>query len=346
MPQDPSEQNTGQEGTSEPEILQDTLQDYKNKKTTIPLPEITLAMHPDAVCFGDDVSDKKQFNERYMESHVHEGMAASILYLAAMWFNVFLFGGIAAIMYQLFNGVLELSDLILLPFAFACGFLPPYIAFKMASPHPIRFNRQAQMIHYPMSNTEVISLPWREAMPYIRMGRVASGSFNLMMVFPDPDNPGDPDNPTVLETSVAFDAMDFTTANGNYRRLEFIRRYMESGLDAIQPCQELIDAGLVRKPTGYDNGLTTFQKSPFTYLISKSVMGIFYWLGTGPLVDRWLRNKVSHFKWPEEVERLCAEGADLSGIDTTPVKAGTERFYEFHGISELIYVDKNRKRIG
>jgi len=68
-------------------------------------------------------------------------------------------------------------------------------------------------------------------------------------------------NPTVLEISVAFDAMDFTTANGNYKCLEFIRRYMESGLDAIQPCQELIDAGLVRKPMGYDNGLITFQKA-------------------------------------------------------------------------------------
>jgi len=75
-------------------------------------------------------------------------------------------------------------------------------------------------------------------------------------------------------------------------------------------------------------------------------MGIFYWLGTGPLVDRWLRNKVSHFKWPDEVVRLCEEDADLSGINTTPVKTRTDRYYEFQGVSDLIYVDKNGNQIG
>lgn len=331
---------TSDQKVKAPELRLETLQDYSNDNTTIPLPEINLAMHPGQVCFGDDVSDKSQFNERFIESRVHEGMNAFVLYLAAMVHNVMFITIITLILYEIVNGTLDLFEVIGSLVVYAVFSFGPSLAFKSAALYPFRFNRQAQMIHYPISDDKVLNIPWREAKPYMRLGRVASGSHNLMVLFPDPDNPGDPNNPNVVETSVAFDGMDFTSAQRNYERLEFIRRYMESGLDAIQPCQELIDAGQVHKPTGYDKS-NKFWSAPF-YNLS---MGLFYILGTGPLVDRWVKKQVHNFKWPEEVERLCAEGADLSGIDTTSVKARTDRYYEFHGIGNLIFVDANRNRV-
>ncbi len=325
----------------EPTIRQETLRDYSNDSTTIPLPDINMAMHPSQVCFGDDIRDKKQFNERFIESRVHEGTNSFVLYLAAMMHNVMFITFVTLILNEILNGTLELFEVFGSVVVYSIFFFGPYIVFKSAALYPFRFNRQAQMIHYPIADDKVLNIPWRQAKPYMRLGRVASGSHNLMLLFPDPDNPGDPDNPNVVETSVAFDGMDFTSAHRNYERLEFIRRYMEKGLEAIQPCQQLIDSGHVDKPTGYDKS-EKFTSAPF-YNLS---MWVFYILGTGPLVDRWIKKQVRNFKWPEEVVRLCAEGADLSGIDTTPVKAQTERFYEFHGIGDLIYVDKNRHRIG
>jgi len=321
-----------------------SLRDYHNKANTIPLPNITLAMNPDKVCFHDDISDKEQFNDRFIESRVHEGMAAFILYLAAMMHNVILLTIIATCTYEIINGELKVVKFIILSaIMYSVVSFWSYIAFKIASPYPIRFNRQAQMVHYPVSDTEVISLPWREAIPFTRLSRTATGSHNLMLVFPNPNNPGVPDNPNVLETSVGFDSIDFSSAHANYERLEFIRRYMESGLNEIQPCQALIDTGHVRKPTGYEVP-RKFKDGPIFFIIYESVKHIFYWLGTGPLVDRWIRNKVRNYKWPEEVERLCAKGADLSGIDNTPVKSQTDIFYEFDEINKLSYVDKYRQK--
>jgi len=328
-----------------PELRQETLQDYNNDSTTIPLPDINMAMHPGQVCFSDDVSDETMFNERYIESRVHEGMNAFVLYLAAMMHNVMFVSILSALIYTITTDRLDFILIIGFLIGYAISFFGPYFAFKIASLTPVRFNRQAQVIHYPLSKDEVLTIPWRQAKPYMRLGRVASGSHNLMLIFPDPRNPGDPNNPNIIETASAFDSSDYTVASGIYERLEFIRRYMEKGLDAIEPCQELIDENMVHKPTGYEKPMK-FKDHPFLAPIFFIFRMFFYILGTGPLVDLWIKKQVRNFKWPEEVERLCAEGADLSSIDTTPVNAQTERFYEFHGISDLIYVDKNGRRIG
>jgi len=327
------------------DIKPETLQDYQNDSTTIPLPDINMAMHPGQVCFGNNVSDETMFNERFIESRVHEGMNTFVLYLAAMMHNAIFVTVFSYLIYDIVNSSLELSDLIFSLLVYAFAFIGPYFAFKIASLTPVRFNRQAQVIHYPLSKNEVLTIPWRQAKPYMRLGRVASGSHNLMLIFPDPRNPGDPNNPNIIETACAFDSSDYTVASGIYERLEFIRGYMEKGLDAIQPCQELIDGDMVHKPTGYEKPMK-FKDHPFLAPLFFIFRMFFYILGTGPLVDLWVKKQVRNFKWPDEVVSMCAEGAELSGMDTKPVKAQTERFYEFHGISDLIYVDKNGRRVG
>lgn len=319
------------------EIRQETLQEYNNDSTTIPLPPTDIAMHPSQVSFDDDVSDQRLFNERFIESRVHEGMNSSALYLAAMIHNTL---GLSLLVFIVLS-IVKLD--FFLASLFVIAYLPTYFGpkfiFKSASLYPIRLNRQAQCLHYPVDDNKVYTIPWKQCMPYTRLGRVASGSYNLMLLFPNPDKPGDPKNPNIVECSIAFDSGDFTFMDGNYMRLEFIRRYMEKGLDTIQPDRKLVKAGLVDKPTGHEKN--NFKKRPFMSLVNM----IFYILAAGPLVDRWVKKQIDNFQWPEEVERLCAEGANLSDIDTSPIKARADLYYEFHGTNELIYVDANRNRV-
>jgi len=52
-------------------------------------------------------------------------------------------------------------------------------------------------------------------------------------------------------------------------------------------------------------------------------------VGLGPLIDRWAAHHAAQFRWPDEVERFCAEGADLSAYDTTPVASNKHIFYRY-----------------
>lgn len=323
----------------EPELRQETLQEYNNDSTTIPLPPTDIAMHPSQVSFDDDISDNKLFNDRYIESRVHVGMNSFALYLAAMFHNTAGITLIILLILTVLNSTIDYFNIFLCLIIYIPVYFGPKFIFQSASLYPIRLNRQAQTLHYPVDDNKVYTIPWRQCMPYTRLGRVASGSYNLMLLFPSPDNPGDPKNPNIVECSMAFDSGDFTFMEGNYMRLEFIRRYMEKGLDTIQPDPELVKASLADKPTGHEK--YDFQKHPFMSAIN----AIFYILAAGPLVDRWVKKQVDNFKWPEEIEHLCAEGADLSGIDTTPIKTRTDLYYEFHSMNELIYVDANRNRV-
>ena len=324
---------------NEDDIKPETLQEYNNDSTTIPLPPTNIAMHPSQASFDDDVSDKRLFNERFIESRVHEGMNSSALYMAAIMHNSIFMVIIIFFFLDLIQNKFDLLNFILSLVIYIPAYFGPKFIFQSASLYPIRLNRQAQCLHYPVDDNKVYTIPWKQCMPYTRLGRVASGSYNLMLLFPNPDKTGDPKNPNIVECSIAFDSGDFTFMDGNYMRLEFIRRYMEKGLDAIQPNPELVKAGLVDMPSGHEKN--DFKKRPLMSLVNM----IFYILAAGPLVDRWVKKQIDSFQWPDEVEHLCAEGANLSGIDTSPIQARTDLYYEFHGTNELIYVDANRNRV-
>ena len=79
--------------------------------------------------------------------------------------------------------------------------------------------------------------------------------------------------------------------------------------------------------------------------------------GKRPLVQRkavqrkqapWpaVQRKADAYQWPEEVERLCAPDADLSGYDTTPVKSRTDVYYVYRGMDQgIVFVDANGKPV-
>lgn len=58
-----------------------SIEEYKSKPSNIQLPDIDMAMHPSKVYFADDISDTELFNDRFIESRVHEGMGAFAIYL-------------------------------------------------------------------------------------------------------------------------------------------------------------------------------------------------------------------------------------------------------------------------
>ncbi|RQP29430.1 hypothetical protein DF156_25875 [Burkholderia ubonensis] len=112
-------------------------------------------------------------------------------------------------------------------------------------------------------------------------------------------------------------------------RLEFIRRYMEHGLEAIQPDEQMRRLGRVRKPSGFLR--STPNPDWWNLYVGRPFMHLLYWCATGPLIDWWVARKRATLRWPEEVERLCAPDADLSAFDTTPVKSRTDIFYRYAG---------------
>lgn len=178
---------------------------------------------------------------------------------------------------------------------------------------------------------KVVSLPWREVKPFLEMGTV----YGLDLFFPIPyQQLGDwkridfqrvfRDRP--LEVPGNFDAHDSALHENLIMRLEFIRRYMEHGLEAIQPSPQAIANGELRVPSGFVHTKRTLAQkltSPVAWA---------YYLSAGPWVDAYIKKKADAYVWPEEVERLCAPGADLSGYNTTPVKAHRNLFYRWRGM--------------
>ncbi|WP_454669006.1 hypothetical protein [Achromobacter kerstersii] len=305
------------------------------------LPDITYAMEPDKVCFFDDVSDPAQFNDRYIEPRV-EGQITFVMQCATLGVPMSLL--IVFVLAPLF-GEFHLSGVLLcIPFfLFAWFFL--WIGTGMAQSRT-RFNRQAQLVHITYGKA-VIHVPWRDVRPYTELGH----DHRLRLYFPVPYlaimTQPDSDPERVRKRKIPFivggdfDAHDHSLY-GNLNRLEFIRRYMEHGLEAIQPKPEWVNEGLTRKPTG------DVELMNLGGLNNIVIVFLFFFnlISLKPLLDRWIKHKANSFRWPEEVERLCASGADLSAYDTRPVKSSTRYFYRYVGMDKgVIFVDHRGRQV-
>ncbi|MBN3825739.1 hypothetical protein G3O00_19215 [Burkholderia sp. Ac-20384] len=315
------------------------------KSDHIGLPGITLAMWPPSVCFRDDVSDPRMFNERYIEPDFWRGRCSLVLYLCALMHH-FVF---VLVVYGLFDdSVVEH----LARGSYFAAFLPSalfyafflillgyffWFCFIGAVSYPPRFNRQAQIIHMVGVKGEVLTLNWREVRPFTEIGRSLSGSFNLRLYFPQPRQIFGSVSKEFIRSYYShpfnvdshFDSGDGATFWANLDRLEFIRRYMEHGLEAIQPDDQLRRLGHVHKPSGFP--ASTPNPDWWDLYVGRPFVRLLYWCATGPLIDWWVTRKKAAYRWPEEVERLCAPDADLSAFDTTPVKSRTDVFYRYAG---------------
>ncbi|WP_143331067.1 hypothetical protein [Burkholderia aenigmatica] len=321
------------------------IETLREKSDHIELPGITLAMWPSSVHFSDDLSDQSMFNERYMQPDFWRGRCSLVMYLCALMHHFFF----ALVIYGLFGDSVKeniadgnylaafLPGVLFYTFFFVLLGYFFWLCFIGAISSPLRFNRQAQVIHMVGIKGEVLDLNWRDVRPFTEIGRSLSGSFNLHLYFPQPRQIfGKVSNNFIRDyysrpfnIDGHFDSSDGATFWANLDRLEFIRRYMEHGLEAIQPDDQLRRLGHVHKPSGFP--ASTPNPDWWDLYVGRPFVRLLYWCATGPLIDWWVTRKKAAFRWPEEVERLCAPDADLSAFDTKPVKSRTDVFYRYAG---------------
>ncbi|WP_423382345.1 hypothetical protein [Burkholderia sp. LMG 32019] len=350
---DPSLQPTDAAG------FEKQIEALRAKSDHIGLPGITLAMWPPRVFFHDDVSDPHMFNERYIEPDFWRGTCSLVLYFCALMHHFVLALVIHGMFSKWTGASLSLSNYIrdLFLGTLVYGFFIIifgyffWICFIGAISAPPRFNRQAQIIHVVGIKGEVLNLRWRDVRPFTEMGQSLTGRFNLRLYFPQPHQIfGKVSKDFIMRyysspfnVDSHFDSGDGTTFWANLDRLEFIRRYMEHGLEAIQPDEQMRRLGRVRKPSGFLGN--TLNPDWWDLYVSRPFMRLLYWCATGPLIDWWVRRKKATYRWPEEVERLCAPDADLSAFDTTPVKSRTDVFYRYAGDRGYELVDAKGRPI-
>lgn len=283
---------------------------WKKRGDTAEMEPVNLAMWPGDAKFGNDVGDATLFNERYIESRLGQEELLDNTYLFSMLHTLYCVVGAAsfitepsnwffALLYPVFNAFFLLS-----------------LGALARSPQRIRYNRQAQVVQTIDGKSNVVTVPWHSVRAFLRFK--PPGRAKLDLGFPVPPNNKAKvyEQKGVLWLNGGFDAVDDSHVLFAARRFEFIRRYMEEGLDAIQPTADL---PAYKKPSG-------MPRDPF-----------FYWVGFGPLIDRWAAHHAARFRWPDEVERLCAEGADLSAYDTTPVASNKHIFYRYDRLAGGFY---------
>lgn len=285
------------------------------------LPDIRLAMSPLQVGFSDDLSDATLFNDRFVESRVFVGKMAFALHLVCGAFCVTSLAVTIAVAYEIIDGR-SLSEILSLNWVLALFSLLMFASayfFSKLEPVYVRFNRQAQLVHIYRGPNKATSIPWREVHPFTQFSPSGDGKFSLKLIF----RTGSAD----LDVAPgALDICDESALVDNLLRLEFLRRYMAEGLSAVQPAPGLT----VRKPNGFTVA-ADWNDGALDFLLEKLVLKPFYYLAGGPLIDRYLLRRAANIHWPEEVERLCASGANLTGYDTTPVQASKNVFYRFNG---------------
>ncbi|WP_423382344.1 hypothetical protein [Burkholderia sp. LMG 32019] len=349
---DPSLQPTDAAG------FEKQIETLRGKSDHIGLPGITIAMWSPRVCFRDDVSDSSMFNERYIETEFWCGRCSLVLYFCALVHHFVL----AIVVYGLFDEsvaaqIAQRSYLVaLLPsvifYAFFLLILGYFfwICFIGAISPSTRFNRQAQLVHVPWGD-QMLHLRWRDVRPFTQIGQSLNGRFRLRLCFPQPRRTFGKVSKDFIRKSYSepfdvdadFASGDSTTFWANLDRLEFIRGYMEHGLQAIQPDDQLRRLGRVHKPSGIP--VSTPNPDWWDLYVSRPFVRLLYWCATGPLIDWWVARKKATYRWPEEVERLCAPDADLSGFDTTPVKSRTDVFYRYAGDRGYELVDAKGRPI-
>ncbi|MBN3828822.1 hypothetical protein G3O00_35250 [Burkholderia sp. Ac-20384] len=265
-----------------------------------PMEPVNLAIWKGDAEFENDISDRDLFNERFIETRLGDGKSTDFMYLLSMQHTI----SVAILVASAFSGERFLAILAIYPVANIFFFMGMWALTKPST--RIRFNRKAQSVHVVDRDGQAITLRWRDVQPFFRL--MPPGRIALQLAFPPPAGVTSRVIDGVLWLNGEFDELDSSNIRTAALRFEFIRRYMEEGLDAIQPTADLNE---YRKP------------SPPSRLNS------FYWPGLGPLIDRWANYHLSKFRWPEEVERLCAPNADLSGYDTTPVASDRIIFYRY-----------------
>ncbi|MBU3122856.1 hypothetical protein KN811_05495 [Sinomicrobium sp. 2019215] len=304
--------------------------------------DIDIAMWPEDAVFHDDLSNNKKYNDIFIEVSDDESVRGDyILYIVFFFHN---FGLILFFYHLIANGNFSWGFLFL-P-AMAWGFF--FIFFFGIGQGGVRFNRRAQLLHIGRGKNKAATVAWRDVKPFLSS---SIAGHNLELFFPIPEVEREEFNDDQLKKIhrgkpyLVQGHMDWRDPGmyGSLGRLEFYRRYMEQGLDAVQPDPDKVPQDAIRPPSPAaqrhrDQGF-------FLYWILDPISNVGKWLAGGPLLDRALRKQAKKFKWPEEVEHLCSPDADLSDLDTRPVKPRKDIFYRPGGINGIHLVNAKGQQL-
>ncbi len=287
----------------------EALQEWRDNKNCAPLIDIDVAMWPDDLSFAHDISDRERFNERFIESRFGLQDTVEKAYLASFWHS---FGFLLCAMIFPFHPEMWAA----LIFMEICVAIPlALLLYALAQPAGrVRFNRQAQLVHGHSMRGEPVTVAWRDVQPFVKI--IQLGNTSLRLVFPTPRGMR-LWKKAAIAIEGTFDWGDQYGIHDCADRFEFIRRYMEQGLGSIAP-----GPGEKREK----------------FAAASNRNWLFYYTGFGWLIDRWAARCQARFRWPDEVEKLCAEGADLSGYDTTPVTTPKNVFYRYDVRDGAFYI--------
>ncbi|QEM82718.1 hypothetical protein [Halomonas binhaiensis] len=314
---------------------EELLENVRRNSEYSELPGVEISMWPEDVSFYDDLSNQERFNEQFLEPAKGQPPEGGYLlyFLFGAWHNL----GVIVLLHGLIFDIGTWGD-----FFIGCALflLFPWLIFLAlwwaAKVGGVRFNRQAQLVHIGMGPGKARTYAWRDVMPFMRSGIETSGRLELFLpIYPELyTRLSDKHFRSIHREPTGINAtLDFRDhgPEGCMHRFEFYRRYMEQGLDAVQPDPDKLPSDLeIREPH------LPMSRGP--------VLKVLHFLAGGPLIDWALRKRAEKFYWPEEVERLCAPGADLSGIDTTPVKPRADIFYRARG-AHIDFVDAKGKTV-
>jgi hypothetical protein len=216
---------------------------WQKRSNTAPMEPVDLARWPGDAKFENDISDSSLFNERYIESQIGEDELLDNTYLFSMLHTIFCL----VVAADLFTNSSFWYFLLLYPVFNIFFFLS--LRALARPPQRVRYNRQAQVVQTVDGKGNVVTVPWRSVRPFLRFK--LPGRTKLELGFPPP--PGNKakiyEHKGVLWIDGAFDALGDRHIQFASLRFEFIRRYMEDGLDAIQPVPNLPAYKKTLRPT-------------------------------------------------------------------------------------------------
>ncbi|QEM82118.2 hypothetical protein [Halomonas binhaiensis] len=323
------------------------LDEYRQHNEFSELPGLDVSMWSEDVVFHDDLSEVRYYNPIFIDHRIDNPSRFRFLMVILFFFhNV----SLLTLLWGLFTGkdfsFGEVLFLMICP-AFAWVlFLAEWFGARTGG---VRFNRQAQMVHIGQVGG-AISVPWKSVKPFFNHG-VHGGDLRLFFPWPNVmiKHDGTKENFRYKDDKkplTIYGAMDWrdTGIDGSLLRLEFYRRFMEEGFEAVQPNPEKVETSAIRPPSEVQQSQP--EHGVLLHWILTPIAKLGSILAGGPLIDSFLRKQAQKFKWPEEIERLCSPGADLSGIDTTPVKPRKDIFYRPCGLDGIELVNARGQRIG
>jgi hypothetical protein len=174
----------------------------------------------------------------------------------------------------------------------------------------VRYNRQAQLVHFrsKLGYGKFVTVAWRDVVAYY----TATGVSGLRIFYPGNDAANGYKPLGVRLGGITLSS--FGNFSGPYGDWEVIRSYMEGGWDAIQPKEEDINEYTSKQAP---QGLTKWMMYPCL----------------GPYIDWVMRKRRAKYKWPEDIEALCAVDAREKGLlndyDREPIESTWEKHNKY-----------------